>query len=101
MKFGNITGGAGKKLITSTNLPAKDKGKIAHVKQKDKSPSVDEDFTKHSGRTNQVPGRKVNDVLSKKQDSTVANAKRTLVSSGQSSTKGFVTARGREFKGYK
>lgn len=102
MKFGNTSGGAGKRVISSTNLPAKAKGKIGHVKQSDKSPSVDEDFNMHGGRTNQAPGRKVNDVLSAGQRSTVKNGAKGngLVSSGQSSTKGFVTKRGREFKGY-
>lgn len=108
-KFGNIAGGAGKRVVSSMSLPAKARGKVAHVKQRDASPSVDEDFKMHSGRTNQTPGRKVNDALGKSQTKTVTSAKgapgmpHNMGSNAGSkgSTKGFVESRGREFKGYK
>lgn len=102
-KFGNISGGAGKRVVSSMALPSKARGAIKHVKQKDASPSVDEDFSMHSGRTNQAPGRKVNDVIAKNQDKTIksGNATQKKYAGGKGSTKGFVESRGREFTGYR
>lgn len=119
MKFGNSSGGAGKRYVSSTSLPAKAKGAIKHVPQKVSKFPGKTGMTKKDGGvaygksadvTNPVPGRFDNDVLTSKQKAKAykgmpvaagQTGTRKVSSGATSSTKGFVESRGREFKSYK